>query len=287
MNAGESWRKRFKPADLSVPGREVAEDEYFNKDDGLIYCAKCNTKRQIAMDFGNFGVLQRLPVPCKCMKEERERERRAMDEAQRRASADLNRSKGIADTIYHQYRFENDRGYNAQAMKMAKKYVAEWDEMRKNNRGLLLWGDTGTGKSFTAACIANALIDKGARVMMTGLPWLIEELSGRYYKSKNEFIDSLNGYSLLIIDDLGTEHSSAYSIEQIYRIIDGRYRSNKPLIVTTNLTPDLMRAEQEVSYKRIYDRILAMSAPLRMNDVNIRQKKAAAKTRELKKLLQA
>ena len=286
MNMKELWRKKFKPADLSKPGREMAEDEYFCKEDGLIYCAKCRTPLETAVDVGHFGVIMRLPVSCKCRIEERERRKRAMDEAQRRARAESNRIKGIADTTYHKFRFENDRGYNAPVLKMAKKYVAGWDMVEKENGGLLIWGDTGTGKTFTAACIANALIDKGAKVMMTSLPWLVDELTGRQSRSRNEFIESLNSYDLLIIDDLGTESGSAYGLEQIYRIIDGRYRCGKPLIITTNLNPREMQAEKDVAYKRIYDRVLAMSIPLKMNELNIRRKDTAKKTKTMKSLLQ-
>ena len=45
-------------------------------------------------------------------------------------------------------------------MKKARAYVEHWDEAYRNNTGLLLFGDVGTGKSFFAGCIANALLDR-------------------------------------------------------------------------------------------------------------------------------
>ena len=48
-------------------------------------------------------------------------------------------------------------------IQMAKRYVEQWKKVKAENLGLLLWGDVGTGKSFVAACIANALLDQAFR----------------------------------------------------------------------------------------------------------------------------
>ena len=45
-------------------------------------------------------------------------------------------------------------------IQMAKRYVEQWKKVKAENLGLLLWGDVGTGKSFVAACIANALMEQ-------------------------------------------------------------------------------------------------------------------------------
>ena len=55
--------------------------------------------------------------------------------------------------------FTNDDGSNPY-MKYAKQYVEHWDEVKKKGMGMLLWGDVGTGKSYMAACIANALLEQ-------------------------------------------------------------------------------------------------------------------------------
>ena len=64
---------------------------------------------------------------------------------------------GDFDALY-QYRFENDNG-SVPKLEQARRYVEHWDEMRKQNLGLLLWGKPGSGKTFAAGCIANALIE--------------------------------------------------------------------------------------------------------------------------------
>ena len=48
------------------------------------------------------------------------------------------------------WNFANDNGSNP-CMSYAKQYVEHWDEVKKKNIGLLLWGDVGTGKSYMAA----------------------------------------------------------------------------------------------------------------------------------------
>ena len=109
---------------------------------------------------------------------------------------------------------------------------------------------------------------------MTNFAKLLNALSGMYTDDRNAYIDSLNRYSLLIIDDLGVERSSTFAQEQVFHVIDSRYRSGKPLIVTTNLTLDELKHTEDTAKRRIYDRILERCVPIRINNLNIRQKNA-------------
>ena len=71
---------------------------------------------------------------------------------------------------------------------------------------------------------------------MTNFSRILNTLTGMHFEDRNQFINSLNRYSLLIIDDLGIERNSDFALEQVFNVIDSRYRSKKPLIITTNLT---------------------------------------------------
>ena len=93
----------------------------------------------------------------------------------------------------------------------------------------------GTGKSFFAGCIANALIERDISVLMTNIPSILNQLTGMFAENRAAFISALDDYSLLILDDLGVERNTEYALEQMFLVIDSRYRSRKPLIVTTNL----------------------------------------------------
>ena len=140
-------------------------------------------------------------------------------------------------------------------MHHAHRYVEQWQTMRSENIGLLFWGGVGTGKSFLAGCIANAPIAQEVPVRMTNFAHILNELNNSF-SGRNEVVDRLCRYPLLIIDDFGMERSTEYALEQIYNIVDSRYRSRKPLIVTTNLTLDEIRHPQDTAHARIYDRLL-------------------------------
>ena len=91
--------------------------------------------------------------------------------------------------------------------------------------------------------------------------------------------------SLLVIDDLGAEHDSSFAVEQVFSVIDSRCQSGKPMIVTTNLSMAQMRAPRDISYARIFDRVLAHCCPVRINNQRIRQQAAARNILEVEKLL--
>ena len=82
------------------------------------------------------------------------------------------------------------------------------------------------------------------------------------FSGRNEVVDRLCGYPLLVIDDFGMERGTEYALEQIYNIIDSRYRSRKPLIVTTNLTLTELKNPQDTTHARIYDRLLELCTPI-------------------------
>ena len=128
---------------------------------------------------------------------------------------------------------------------------------------MLLYGPVGTGKSFYAACIANALIDKGIPAMMTSFPRILNTLNGIY--DKQAYINKLVSYPLLIIDDLGAERASEYMLENVYAIVDARYQTGLPLIVTTNIAISEIKEPSDLKYKRIYDRILEICHPIKID----------------------
>ncbi len=97
---------------------------------------------------------------------------------------------------------------------------------------------------------------------------------GAYGEERASFIDGLNDYDLLIIDDLGVECGTGFELEQMFEVIDNRWRSRKPMIITTNLSLHEMRNPPDLAYARIYDRILERCAPILFDGENFRKQKA-------------
>ena len=155
------------------------------------------------------------------------------------------RKKGIQDAhlLDWNFRVAEDTPY----VQMGKRYVNNWKQVKAENLGLLFWGDVGTGKSFLAACIANGLLDQGVSVMMTNFTRILNKLSDLQAKERCQYIAAFGKVDLLIIDDLGVERNSEFALEQVYAVIDERYKANLPLIITTNLTPRQMRSVQDVA----------------------------------------
>ena len=249
-------------------------------EDGLLYCGVCKTRKQYNLSFN--GRVMIVRVPCKCEQEQRqkeEEERKRVEEIARirRMKATCIHDKGLLDCT-----FENDDG-SVKQMKVAKWYVDTWKERKSRNDGLLLWGNIGTGKTFLAGCIANALIEQGESVLMTNFSKILNTLSGMYSEEKNEFIASLMRYSLLIIDDLGIERNTEYAKEQVYNIIDERYKAKLPLIVTTNLTLDEMKDSIEVAQRRIYDRVLSVCVPVSFQGESHRKQEHINRTKTVMK----
>ena len=190
-----------------------------------------STTYKLKLNHGDLKATQFMPrCICQCQREAEE-QRRAAEERQRRMERIKRRkAQGLQDRYLYDYTFANDNGQNP-LMDKARAYVENWKEAYRNNTGLLLFGDVGTGKSFFAGCIANALLDRDVPVLMTNFPTILNRLTGMFSEDRADFIASFDEYDLLIIDDLGVERSTEYAMEQMFFVIDSRYRSRRPMIM--------------------------------------------------------
>lgn len=275
MNDFDSIIKRITVTRLE-PGDYTGED-------GLLYCGKCRTPKQFRMEAPPLeGRL--LPHPCRCEQERLDREA-AEQEARRhrQAVADL-KGKGFTDPAMREWTFANDNGKCPQ-MKHAHFYVENWPTMQAENIGYLLWGGVGTGKSYFAGCIANTLMEQEVAVRMTNFALILNDLTASF-EGRNDYIAKLYRAPLLILDDFGMERGTEYGLEQVYNVIDSRYRSRRPLIVTTNLSLQDLQHPQDTAHARIYDRLMEMCAPIRFSGENFRRATAQDKLARLKNLME-
>ena len=267
-----------------LPDTEPENGDYTGAD-GLLYCGSCHTPKEayFSPDKAALFGRDRHPAECDCRRKSRE-EREAAEKRRRHLDTveDLKR-RGFTDTAMREWTFENDNGRNPQTG-LARRYVEHWEDMRTDNIGCLFWGGVGTGKSYLAGCIANALMEKEIPVYMTNFALILNDLTASF-EGRNEYISRLCRYPLLIIDDFGMERSTDYGLEQVYNVIDSRYRSRKPLIVTTNLTLQELQNPKDTAHARIYDRLTEMCPPVRFTGGNFRKETAQGKLKQLKSLL--
>ena len=232
-------------------------DKEYLGEDGLLHCAVCHKKTQTEIKNPFTGQVRKVPCICACKEAELEARK------ERTRPEDLERQRRIcfAETNMSGWTFANDDRRNEKISDAMQRYVDGFPDFRREGKGLLLYGSVGTGKTYYAACIANALIEQEYTVHMTNFARLTNTIQGMF-DGKQRYLDSLNRYSMLILDDLGAERSSEYMQEMVFNIFDGRYRSGLPFIVTTNLTAEQIKQPQDIGHSRIYDRILERCFPV-------------------------
>lgn len=246
---------------------ECREDEYVK--DGMIYCKKCHQPRRRWIPIFN----SYATVLCKCQAEEHEQQKAEQEKRERIAKIARYRNAGFKDKDLQNCRFEYDDSKDSKASMMCRKYAENFSEFKKSGKGLILFGGVGTGKTYLASCIANELIDRSIPCMVTNFTRIINTLQGMF-DGKQEYLDSLNEFDLLVIDDLGIERNTEYVNELVYNIIDARYRSGKPMIVTTNLKLSDLHNATETSKARIYSRIIEMCLPVLVDGEDRRKNRA-------------
>ena len=112
---------------------------------------------------------------------------------------------------------------------------------------------------------------------------LLELIQGGEEK-ESDIIARMNSAKLVIFDDLGAERNTDYALEKIYNIIDSRYRRKLPMLLTTNLTIDEMKDEEDRRYSRIYDRIFETCYTMQFTGPSWRKKEASRRFTEMEKL---
>ena len=125
-----------------------------------------------------------------------------------------------------------------QVMEKVLAYTKRYTENFTPGQNLLLVGNTGLGKTFLSACIANEMTDKGLSVAYESAPQLFEKLNRNHFTPDEESaqqVQELKNCDLLILDDLGTELTNQFVISALYSLVNDRLLAGKSMVISTNL----------------------------------------------------
>lgn len=247
--------------------------------EGIAVCNSCNTPKQCRIKM--FGKDKIVTCMCDCEKKDYESEREALKKAISEAEINKNRSNGLRTGSYSNT-FENADidSENEKVLQICESYADNFEEFFQKNIGLKLWGNVGRGKSFAANCIFNRLIDRGYRVYYITAGQMVNTLQNTF--EKNEYIDDICDYDLLIIDDLGAERDTPTAAQYIEDVIDRRITRNKPLVITTNITE---HEYKDIREERLYSRLESMCQPIKCIGSDRRAGQHSEKSEEFKKII--
>ena len=253
------------------------------EEDGLLYCGNCHTQKQHRLVI--LGAERTVTILCKCATERKEAEEAARKKVEFDEFVKQIRKEAFPTEKMLSWTFENDDRANARISDAMKRYAERFSEIKEADiNGIVLFGTVGTGKSFYAACIANALIDRGIPVLMTSFDRIRNKVQ-ESFEGRQEYIDSIAEYPLLIIDDLGAESGTEFMQEIVFNVIDARARSGKPLIVTTNLTAQALKSPSDERKQRIYSRLLGMCQPVEVTGADRRWARLKKESKSIKDIL--
>lgn len=256
----------------------------YTGEDGLLYCGVCHTRKQGRIYPHGRELI--VPVMCRCREADLEKRQAEDEKREERHRIDTLRNTSLMASKFKDASFDHysHRADNEKQYRLAVRYAENFDQMYRRNQGLLIYGPVGTGKSYTAACIANYLLDRGTAVVMTSLVKILQEIQGGM--DEGAYLKGLDNARLLILDDLGAERNTEYAMEKVYNVIDSRVRANKPMILTTNMTLAYMKDPKNIQYARIYDRIFENCYPVQMTGRSFRLDEGNRRYMEMQKLLE-
>lgn len=150
-----------------------------------------------------------------------------------------------------------------------RSYAADFGS---SSPSLLLHGDTGLGKTHLSLAIGGAVIKKGCSIIYASAQNILSKLENEKF-GRAEYADTeknLLECDLLILDDLGTEFSTQFTVSAVYNIVNSRLLSGRPTIISTNLSLEQI---PQVYTQRIASRILSEYQILRFDGTDVRQLK--------------
>ena len=157
-------------------------------------------------------------------------------------------------TLSYSYYEGNDLAFFQNAVEKCRKFINNFNSDYQN---IFFYGTVGTGKTFLSNCVARECIERGHSVIYFSASNLFDTLSRNvfHFGNQDEFADlcsDLYTCDLLIIDDLGTEQTTAFTLSQLFTCLNERLLRKKSVIISTNLS---LEEFQNRYQDRIFSRI--------------------------------
>lgn len=227
---------------------------FFNRE-RCLKCGELRSKKYVRHPFPLPPPYNRghwLLADCACIKEERLEERQAHEKilvTQQVISPPPPLPIGLRNHSFQTFKVSE---FNRVPYEECKTFVRNFDKVQ-GGQGLLLLGRSGTGKTHLASAIANKLQDHHT-VAFAYMPTLLEKM-----RTTNVAVEPLLLADLLVLDDIGSERETGWTMERLLIIVDGRLTNLKPTIFTTNY--DATDLEKRVGM-RVASRILGNNLQL-------------------------
>ncbi|HEX5478171.1 MAG TPA: ATP-binding protein [Dehalococcoidia bacterium] len=205
--------------------------------DDEVACPRCRGARflraNVPVEHPDFGRI----VPCSCARQESEHTR--IDR--------LARYSNIGPLARHTFRTLIARGRSAAShdQEQYRRCVDDARTFAESPDGwLVLCGASGCGKTHIAAAIVNALIARGSPALFVVVPDLLDHLRSAYQPGADvhydELFERVRNAPVLVLDDLGTQAHTAWAQEKLFQLINHRFNTRLPTVVTTNQMPEQM-----------------------------------------------
>lgn len=250
--------------------------------DGVLHCGYCHKPKYILHEL--FGTVKAFPIDCDCMKECQQRIAELRKRREQLIRAENCRHHALPYPHMHKWDFTHDDGGSPSIIHYAKYYVKNFPEMKEKGEGLFLMGVAGTGKTFTAAAIVNALCDQGYYCILVSLLEIVLELLSMNREKRLQYINEICSHDLIVFDGYGAEPSTYFSDMNILEIVDICYNRQVPIIVTTTLTQEDLQ-EGNPTRRTIVSRLQERCYCLTLGNIKRRDKMAADRWNRFRQLL--
>ena len=189
------------------------------------------------------------------------------------AADELNKSSQLSLSSFDSFSLSYYSGENYSAMKKILEYTMQYAAtFTPQSKSILMFGQTGLGKTHLSLAIANKVLEKGYGVIYDSAINILRSIEKEHfsYEHSSEMIDLVMDTDLLILDDLGTEYETPFYNATIYNIINTRLNRGKPSIISTNL--DLQGISRRYD-KRVMSRIVSSYSCLEFKGEDVRLQK--------------